>query len=72
MFRFAWCEISSPPFRFLLFPMHPMRKADRGGAAPYWLGAAQLEAGGSCQVRSEDPSHRQEQSLAPSPTPIEQ
>ena len=25
--------------------MHPMKMADRGGTAPYCLGAAQLEAG---------------------------
>ena len=51
--------------------MHPMRMADRGGAAPYWLGAAQLEAGDSCPVRSEDLSHRREQPLVPCSTPIE-
>ena len=51
--------------------MHPMRMADRGGTAPYWLRAAQLEAGDSCPVRSEDLSHRREQPLAPCSTPIE-
>ena len=30
--------------------MHPIRMADRGGTAPYWLGAAQLEVGDSCPV----------------------
>ena len=30
-------------------PTHPVRFTVRGEAAPYWLGAAQLEAGGSCQ-----------------------
>ena len=29
---------------------HPLKQADRGGSTPYWLGAAQLEAGGSCPV----------------------
>ena len=48
-----------------------MRMADRGGTAPYWLGTAQLEVGGSCPVRSEDLSHRREQPLAPFSTPIE-
>ena len=48
-----------------------MRMADRGGTAPYWLGAAQLEAGDSCPVRSENLSHRREQPLAPCATPIE-
>ena len=51
--------------------MQPMRMADRGGTAPYWLGAAQLEAGDSCPVRSEDLFHRREQPLAPFSTPIE-
>ena len=45
--------------------------ADRGGAAPYWLGAAQVEAGGSCPVRSEDLSHCREQPLAQCSTPVE-
>ena len=31
--------------------MQSMRIADRGGTAPFCLGAAQLEAGDSCPVR---------------------
>jgi len=31
--------------------MHPMKNADRGGTTSYWMGAAQLEVGGSCPVR---------------------
>ena len=50
--------------------MHPMRMADRGGTVPYWLGAAQLEAGDSCPVRYEDLSHHREQPQAPCSTPI--
>ena len=49
-----------------------MKKADRGGTTPYWLGAAQLEAGGSSPVRFENLSHRRKQPLAPCSTPIEQ
>ena len=41
-----------------------MRMADRGGAAPYWLGAGQLEADDSCPVRSVDLSHRRKRPLA--------
>ena len=58
-------------FRVSLIPMHPERMADRGGTAPYWLWAAQLEVGDSCPVRSEDLSHRRKQPLAPCSTPIE-
>ena len=36
----------------------------------YLAGAAQLEAGGSCPVRSEDLSHHQKQPLMPCSTPI--
>ena len=43
---------------FTLNPTHPVSLTDRGGAAPYWLGTAQLKAGGSCPVRSDDLSHR--------------
>ena len=39
-------------FGWFLTPMRPMKMADRGGIAPYWLGTAQLKAGGSCQVGS--------------------
>ena len=41
-------------FRVVPYPHAPNRMADHGGTAPYWLGAAQLEAGDSCPVRSED------------------
>ena len=51
--------------------MHPVKMADRGGTAPYWLEAAQVEAGDSCRVRSEDLSHRREQPLVPRSTPID-
>ena len=36
---------------FALSPTHPMRQTDRGETTPYWLGAAQFEAGGSCPVK---------------------
>ena len=68
-FVVAWCH-SSLLFRWSLSPTHPMRVAECGGTAPYWLGAAQLEAGNSCPVRSKDLSHRQEQPLAPCSTPV--
>ena len=45
--------------------MCPVRMADRGGTAPYWLGGAQLETGDSCPVRCKDLSHRRQQTLAP-------
>lgn len=41
-----------------------MKQAGSGGTAPYWLGAAQLEAGGSCPVRCNDLSHRRKRPLA--------
>ena len=42
-------------------------------AAPYWLGATQLKAGGSCQMRCDDLSHRREKPLLASRSaPIEQ
>ena len=50
---------------FTLNPKHLVRLTDRGGAAPYWLGTAQLKAGGSCPVRYDDLSHRRKQPLAP-------
>ena len=53
-FVVAWCHGSSLLIGWSLIPMHPMRMTDRGGTAPYWLGAAQLEAGNNCPVRSED------------------
>ena len=55
-----------------LSPMHPMGQASHDGTSPYWLGAAQLKAGGRCSVRHGDLSHRLERPLAPSSTPIEQ
>lgn len=56
---------------FTLNPTHPVRLTDRGGAAPYWLGTAQLKAGDSCPVKYDDFSHRRKQPLAPDSTPIE-
>ena len=38
------------------------------GTVPYWLGAAQFEAGGNCSVEHEDSSYRQEWPLMPSYT----
>lgn len=57
---------------FTLNPTHPVRLTDRGEATPYWLGFAQLEAGGSCPVGRDDPSHRRKQPLASHSSPIEQ
>jgi len=54
-----------------LIPMHPMRKADRGGKASYWLGTAQLKAGGSCPMRWEISFLPPEPTLAPHSMPIE-
>ena len=51
-------------------PNATMRQTNCGGTAPIWLGAAQLEAGGNCPVRSEDLSHRRKQPLASCSTPI--
>ena len=56
---------------FFLNPTHPVRLADRGEVAPNWLGAAQLEAGGSHLLRYDDLSHRRKQPLASSSTPNE-
>ena len=55
---------------FTLNPTHPVRLADRGEAEPYWLGAAQLEAGGSCPMKYNDLSYRQKQPLASNSSPI--
>lgn len=43
-------------FRILvsLSPTHPVKHSDFGGAALYCLGAAQLEAGGSCPAKRVD------------------
>ncbi|KAI8485731.1 hypothetical protein Bbelb_365650 [Branchiostoma belcheri] len=54
-----------------LSPAHPAGKTDCGGATPYWLGAAQLKAGGSCPMRCDDLSHRRKQPLAPYSTTID-
>ena len=50
--------------------VHKPHAPNCGGTAPIWLGAAQLEAGVCCPVKSEDLSHRQKQPLAPCSTPI--
>ena len=55
---------------FTLNPTHPVRLTDRGEAAPYWLGAAQLKAGGSCPMRHDGLSYRRKQPLASNSTPI--
>ena len=47
----AWGASCGLFFGWFLTPMHPVRLADRGGTAPFCLGAAQLEAGDSCPVR---------------------
>ena len=60
-----------PACRFCLSSMHPMKQAGCGGAIPYCPGAARIEAGGDCPVKVETSSHRREQPLAPSSTPIE-
>ncbi len=49
---------------------HPLKQADCGGSATYWLGAAQLKAGVSWPVGHNDPSHRRRQPVAPELTPI--
>ena len=41
-----------------LSSMHPAKQADRGGTVPYWLGAAQLKAGGNGTMKCDDFSHR--------------
>ena len=51
VFSFLLCLVhvyQSTCWEFTLSPMHPVEQADCGGAAPYWLGAAKLEVGGSC------------------------
>ena len=66
----AWCASCGLLFGWFLIHMHPMRIVGRGGTAPFCLEAAQLEAGDSCPMRSQDPSHLREQPLAPCFTPI--
>jgi len=56
IFVVAWCRVCGLPVGCLLISMHPMKKANRGRTAPYWLGAAQLKAGGSCPVGLKSPS----------------
>ncbi|CAE1149284.1 unnamed protein product [Acanthosepion pharaonis] len=48
-----------------------MKKTDRGGTIPYWLGSVQLVAGDSCPMRSENLSHQRERPLALRSTPME-
>ena len=57
--------------RRILILIHPKRKADHGGTAPHWLGAAQLEVGDSCPMWCEDLFHRWKQPLKLHYTPIE-
>lgn len=47
-----------------LSSIHPEEQADRGGTVPYWLGAAQLEAGGNGTMRCDDLSHRRRRPVA--------
>ena len=51
-------------------PHAPNEADELWRTSPIWLGAAQLEAGGSCPVRFEDLSHRRKQPLARCSTPI--
>ena len=44
---FVWCGIYSTLFGVVLSSKHPLKQADCDGSAPYWLGAAQFEAGDS-------------------------
>ncbi len=44
---------------------NPLKQADCGGSATYWLRAAQLKAGVSWPVGHDDPSHRRRQPVAP-------
>jgi hypothetical protein len=50
---------------FTLVPTHTVRARNRGEATSYWLGFAQLEAGGSCPMKRNDFFHRRKQRLAP-------
>ena len=51
-------------------PQAPNEADELWRDSTYLARAAQLEAGGSCPVRSEDLSHRRKQPLAPCSTPI--
>ena len=55
---------------FTLNPTYPVRLTDSGGVAPYWLGTAQLKAGGSCPVRCDDLSQRLQQPLGSNSMPV--
>jgi len=44
----AWFLFCASGFALIL--KHPMKQADSDGSAPYLMGAAQLEAGGSYHV----------------------
>lgn len=55
LFLMLSAKLSNRLSVFTLSPAHPVRLTVRGGAAPYCLGAAKLEAGGSCPVRRKQP-----------------
>ncbi len=44
---------------------NPLKQADCGGSATYWLRAAQLKVGVSWPVGHDDPSHRRRQPVVP-------
>ena len=71
IFLLPGCQLSICLSVFTLNPTHPLRLTDRGGAASYWLGTAQLKAGGSCPVRYDDLSHRLKHPLESDSTPTE-
>ena len=71
LFLMLGAKLSNRLSVFTLSPTHPVRLMVCGEAAPYWLGAAQLEAGGSCPVGYGGPSHRRKRPLASSSMPIE-
>ena len=68
----AWCRVVDLLVDFHPNPTHTLRLKDLGGAPPYWLGAAQLKAGGSCPMRCDDLSHCRKLPLASRSAPIEQ
>ena len=68
-YSFAWCDVAIFLLSFTLSSKHPLKQADRGGSAPYWLGDAQLEADGSGPLGHDDPSHRRRQPVASYPSP---
>ena len=72
-FRF-WlvCEFNDPLVKWnTMSSRHPLKQADRRRVSTHWLGAAQLEAGGSLPIECDDPSHRQVQHVASNSLPIE-